>query len=241
VTTTLDLPTPRRVLAIGAHPDDIEFGCGASLSKWADRGAVVHLAVCSDGSKGTWDGAADGRALIETRRVEQREAAKVLGAVDVEFLDGVDGELGHGLGARSIVCAVIRRTQPDIVLGHDPWPIGRIHPDHRHAGLLAIEAIVAARDPHFFPEQGLEPHRPQLLLLFESERADHVERVDNFLERKIEALLCHRSQWRSTMGIDDRPEEQRDAFIRRVYDTAQAQGLRAGLRAGESFRRVDGL
>jgi LmbE family N-acetylglucosaminyl deacetylase len=239
--TTLDLTPPARALAIGAHPDDIEFGCGATLAKWADAGTDVTLCVCTDGAKGTWDPDADPQELLAVREKEQQAAAAVLGARAVELLGFVDGELDHGLGARAAVCAVVRRTRPDIVFAHDPWPIGRIHPDHRHAGLLAIEGIVAARDPHFFPGQGLAPHRPRLMLLFESERADHVERVDGWVDRKTEALLQHRSQWRSTMGIDDRPEEQQAAFAREQRDVAQAAGVRAGVRAGEAFRRIDDL
>ncbi len=239
--TTLDRRVPRRVLAIGAHPDDIEFGCGATLAKWAVTGTSVHLCICTDGAKGTWDDRADTHALIETRETEQRAAAAVLGATGLDFLGYVDGELDHGLAARGAVAAVIRRTRPDLVLGHDPWPTARIHPDHRHAGFLAIEGIVAARDPHFFREQGLAAHRPDALLLFEAEHPDHVERVDEWLDRKVEALLRHRSQWRSTMGIDDRPEEQQAAFIRRVYDVAQHEGVRAGVRAGEAFRTITDL
>jgi LmbE family N-acetylglucosaminyl deacetylase len=239
--TTLDLPPPPRALAIGAHPDDIEFGCGATLAKWSDAGTHVTLCVCTDGAKGSWDPDTDPRALLELRIEEQRAAAAVLGARDVVFLGYVDGELDHGLEARARVAAVIRRVQPDIVLAHDPWPIGRIHPDHRHAGLLAIEGIVAARDPHFFPEQALAPHRPGVCLLFESEAADHVERVDGWVDRKTDALLRHRSQWRSTMGIDERPEEQQAAFVRACRDEAQAAGIRAGVRAGEAFRRIDRL
>jgi LmbE family N-acetylglucosaminyl deacetylase len=239
--TTLDRRVPRRVLAIGAHPDDIEFGCGATLAKWADRGAEVHLCICTDGAKGSWDAAADTRALIDTRQTEQRAAAAVLGATGVEFLGYVDGELDHGLPARSAVAAVIRRIRPDLVLGHDPWAAARIHPDHRHAGFLAIEGIVAARDPHFFPEQGLDAHRPDALLLFEAEHPDHVERVDRWMDRKIEALLRHRSQWRSTMGIDERPEEQLAAFIGRLHDDAQSEGVRGGVCAGEAFRTITNL
>ena len=80
-----------------------------------------------------------------------------------------------------------------------------------------------------------------MLLLFEAEHPDHVERVDEWLDRKVEALLRHRSQWRSTMGIDDRPEEQQAAFIGRVHDVAQGEGLRAGVRAGEAFRTITQL
>src|SRR5215469_2080223 len=116
---TVDLPTPTRVLAIGAHPVDIEFGCAATLAKWADAGALVTLCICTDGAKGTWDADADTSALVARRQDEQRAAAAVIGAAGVEFLGYVDGELDHGIEARGAVCAVIRQVRPDIVLGHD--------------------------------------------------------------------------------------------------------------------------
>ena len=159
--TAVDLPVPRRVLAIGAHPDDIEFGCGATLAKWADAGAEVHLCVCTDGSKGTWDPDADLATLVATRQEEQRDAAKVLGAVDVRFLERIDGELRTTWRHGPRCARSIREVRPDVILGHDPWQPYRLHPDHREAGLLVLGAIVAARDPHFFPEIGLAPHRPE--------------------------------------------------------------------------------
>ena len=72
--------TPTRALAVGAHPDDIEFGCGGTLAKWAADGCVVHYAVLTDGSKGTWDVNADTTALVAARQAEQREAARRIGA-----------------------------------------------------------------------------------------------------------------------------------------------------------------
>jgi LmbE family N-acetylglucosaminyl deacetylase len=241
MTIEVDLEAPRRALAIGAHADDIEFGCGATLAKWADAGARLTMCICTDGSKGTWEEDADLAALIARRAEEQRDAAAMLGVTDVVFLRYVDGELDSGLGPRAAVSRVIREHRPEVVLGHDPWQPYRIHPDHRHAGLLAAEGIVAARDPHFFPELGVAPHRPRTLLCFEPGRITHVEDVDGYVERKIDALLAHRSQWRSTMAIDDRPDEQRAAFARMVQDEARATGLRAGFRAGEAFARLDDL
>jgi LmbE family N-acetylglucosaminyl deacetylase len=241
MTVSVDLEPPRRALAIGAHADDIEFGAGATLAKWAAAGTEVHLCVCTDGSKGTWDGAADLGALVARREEEQRDAAAALGAKGVKFLRFIDGELDHGLVARAAVCRVIRTLQPDVVVGHDPWQQYRIHPDHHHAGLLAIDSIVAARDPHFFPEQEMQPHRPRLLLCFEAARVSHLESVDGFVDRKIAALLAHRSQWRSTMGIGDESGADLAAFERAVGDDARAQGLRAGLRAAEAFARIDDL
>ena len=76
--TSVDLPTPAVALAVGAHPDDVEFGCGGTLAKWAAGGCVVHHLVLTDGSKGTWDVRADTSALVARRRDEQREAARRL-------------------------------------------------------------------------------------------------------------------------------------------------------------------
>ena len=245
MTVSVDLAVPHRVLAIGAHPDDIEFGCGATLAKWSDAGAQVHLCICTDGSKGTWDPAANLRALVATREDEQRDAAKILGAAGVHFLGRVDGELMNDLDTRAAACAVIREVEPDVVLGHDPWRPYRLHPDHREAGLLTVGAIVAARDPHFFPEQGLAPHRPATLLLFEPARIDHLERVPGHVERKVDALLAHRSQWRSTMAIDDTDHQhaagQRSEFVAGLHEEACTAGLRAGVRAAETFARIDDL
>ena len=160
-----DLPTPARALAIGAHPDDVEFGCGATLAKWAEAGAEVRLLVLTDGSKGTWDPAADLGALVATRRREQDASAAVLGLAGVDFLGVPDGELGSGLAERALVCEAIRQARPDVVLGHDPWKRYRLHPDHRHAGWLVLDGVVAARDHHYFPEQHLPAHRPGRILL----------------------------------------------------------------------------
>jgi LmbE family N-acetylglucosaminyl deacetylase len=199
------------------------------------------MCICTDGSKGTWDDDADLGALIRMREDEQRAAAAVLGARDVVFLRYVDGELESGLEPRAAVCQVIRESRPDVVFGHDPWQPYRIHPDHLQAGLLVTSGIVAARDPQFFVEQGLAPHRPATLLLFEPGRVDHVESVEGHVDHKIDALLAHRSQWRSTMAIDDRPDDQRIAFAQKIRDVARSAGLHAGLRAAEAFARIDDL
>jgi LmbE family N-acetylglucosaminyl deacetylase len=246
VTITIDLAPPRRVLAIGAHPDDVEFGCGATLAKWCASGAHVELLVLTDGSKGTWDAATATADLVAARRAEQRDAAAVLGIASVHLLGCVDGELVAGLATRGEVCRVIRSARPDVVLGHDPWKRYRLHPDHREAGRLCVEGIVAARDPHFFAGMGA-PHRPAHLLLFEADAVDHVEDVGGFVAAKVDALLRHRSQWRSTMGIDvtaaDGGEAEREAFRRRITDEAEqaARDIGTDVEVGEAFKRVDDL
>lgn len=239
-----NLTLPSRALAVGAHPDDIEFGCGATLAKWAAAGCEVHHLVCTDGSKGSWDPDEDVAELVAARQREQRAASRALGgAGDVVFLGWPDGELEAGLRQRWEVCAWIRRLRPDVVLGHDPWKRYRIHPDHRNAGFLVTDGVVAARDPHFFPEQDAPPHRPSALLLFESDEQDHAEDVSGHAEAKIAALLEHRSQFRSTMGIDADAEGGEgsgiEVFRARVLERLAEHGARAGVAAAELFKLIE--
>lgn len=239
---TTNLDTPERVLAIAAHPDDIEFECGATLAKWAASGAVVNHLICTDGSKGTWDANADTVALVGIREDEQREAARRLGATgEVFFLGAIDGELTADLHWRREVARVIRMTQPDVVLGHDPWKRWRLHPDHRNAGFLAVEGIVAARDPFFFPELELERHRPDTLLLFESEVFDHVEDVEGFTDAKVQALLAHESQFETTMVITDDPDSETAAFHAREIDQMRRMAAGTNFSVGEAFHRIGEL
>jgi LmbE family N-acetylglucosaminyl deacetylase len=243
MTPTTNLPTPDRALAIGAHPDDVEFGCGATLAKWAARGGHIYHLICTDGGKGSWDPNADLAKLVVVRQEEQRAASRALGAQgDVTFLGWPDGELEAGIRQRWEVAYWIRRIRPDIVLGHDPWRRYRLHPDHRNAGILVADGLVAARDPHFFPEQELAPHRPTALLLWEAEEPDHIEDVTGFAESKVAALLAHRSQLRSTMHIDDPgAEHEIDRFRSRVIDELAEHGDRAGFSLGEAFKLLQDL
>lgn len=235
-----DLPTPSCALAIGAHPDDVEFGAGATLAKWAAAGCVVHHVICTDGSKGTWNVEADLAHLVATRRDEQREAARRLGATgEVVFLDQVDGELENTRWLRDIVARWIRVLQPEVVLTHDPWKRYRLHPDHRNAGQLVCDAIVAARDPHFFPEHGVPHHRPGTLLLWEADTVHHVEDVSNFVDAKLHALLAHESQFESTMKALD--EDQLEAFDRRIRTRLATLGHDHGVAAAEVFARISDL
>ncbi len=239
----IDLPVPGRALAIAAHPDDVEFQCGATFAKWAAAGCVINHLICTDGSKGSWDPAADQDALVALRVLEQRAAADRLGSTgEVVHLGEVDGELDVTRPLTGRVAYWIRVLQPDVVLAHDPWRRWRLHPDHRAAGFLACDAIVAARDPHFFPEHGIPHHRPSTLLLFETEAPDHVESVTGYAEHKVAALLAHESQFETTMSITDDPDgAQLAAFRARIVRELAELGSLAGVELGEAFKRIDDL
>ena len=253
---TVDLPVPPVALAVGAHPDDIEFGCGATLAKWAAAGSELHHLVLTDGSKGSWEPDADLAQLVDIRRAECRAAATALGgapdggarsAERVSFLERVDGELENGIDERRALALAIRRIRPTVLLGHDPWRRYRLHPDHRAAGFITVDGLVAARDPHFFTELGLDPHRPESLLLWEADLPNHLEDARGFEAAKIGALLCHHSQLESSMGITTSPadgspsEAQRAEFASKVRRQLAAHGSISGLPSAEAFRLVTDL
>jgi len=231
---------PDSALVIAAHPDDAEFQCGATLAKWAASGTTVHYLICTDGSKGTWDPDADQKALAITRQKEQIAAARRLGSTgSVLFLEQIDGELQSDLITRSQVAKAIRQLRPDAILGHDPWRRYRLHPDHRHAGLLTVEGIVAARDPLFFPDHALDPHRPAVLLLFEAEEPDHAEDVTGWGSAKSAALLEHRTQFITTHGIQDsRDTHQVNEFESRIEQQLSDAGHPHGLASAELFKVI---
>ncbi len=238
---TENLPTPKVALAIAAHPDDVEFQCGATFAKWAADGCVIHHLICTDGSKGTWDANADTDALVLRRQLEQRAAADRLGSTgDVRYLGQVDGELTNNLSLVSHIARHIRELQPEVVFGHDPWMRWRLHPDHRNAGFLVTDGVVAARDPHFFPEHGIAHHRPQHLLLFETEEPNHAEDVTGFADAKVSALEAHESQFETTMDITDLGSlDQRNAFHAKITAELVASGGTVDMAQAELFRRID--
>jgi len=257
-TVTADLPVPSSALAIGAHPDDIEFGAGATLAKWAAAGCRVHHLVLTDGSKGSWDPDEDLDELVRSRQRECVAAAVCIDGADsddvdrtdrVLFLGRVDGELVDDEATRRDVARVVRTVRPQVVLAHDPWRRYRLHPDHRAAGFLTLDALVAARDPHFFGELGLEPHRPDALLLWEPDLANHVEGVTGYAATKVDALLCHHSQLETTMGLDGddptgdehRAAQGRAALASRIEWQLAQHGAVGGVDQGEAFHLMVGL
>ena len=235
----LPLPRPDRVMAIGAHPDDVEFGAGATIFNWTASGTKATIVVVTDGSKGSWDPDIDRSALVEQRKSEQLRAAAILGAENVEWLDQVDGELQHTPELRREIARLIRVNRPAVVLTHDPWQRYQLHSDHRTAGFLAIDAVVAAREPLFYPDQELESHRPATVLLWSADEPDHAEPVSTkALDAKVEALLCHASQSETTMGGAAQSRDARNRFIERVDGWLRSSAPGLDTVRAETFKRI---
>jgi LmbE family N-acetylglucosaminyl deacetylase len=195
------------------------------------------MLVVTDGSKGSWDPQASAAALADARLAEQVAAARALGATgELIHLGYVDGELEYTMELRRQLCEWIRRLRPQVVLSHDPWRRYMLHPDHRATGFGTIDGVVAARDHLFFPELGLEKHRPEAMLLWAADEPDYWEEVTATFDTKIEALLCHASQTESTMNDAHTGEDARKAFVTRIREWCARQGEGVGLPLAESFK-----
>jgi LmbE family N-acetylglucosaminyl deacetylase len=222
----------RRALAFGAHPDDVELQAGGTLAAWAARGVHVELACFTAGEKGSPDPATDPAELAGALRAEAEAAAAALGAaLPVHFLGAVDGELEVTMALRLAVARLVRTVRPDVVLGHDPWRRWLLHPDHRAAGLLTVDGVVAARDPLYAPQlgaQGLAAHRPHTVLLFGTDTPDELVEVTATIGAKLASVAAHASQ------IADHADLER-----RVRTWNAAIGAEAGLHYAEAFHTLD--
>lgn len=229
------LPSDAQVLAICAHPDDIESWCGGTLALLVERGCTVRLAVCTAGEKGSSDRRQVPAEIGERRMAEQKAAAARLGISAVRFLGWSDGELEDVPAFRAQIVRLLRESRPDVVFTHDPeYPLPPYiaHRDHRVTGRAVLDAVYpAARDHLYFPEQileGLEPHVVGQVWLFASAVASTAVDISNTLERKIVARLDHRSQTAD-------PDALRISWRER----AAAIGHPWGLPAAETFTVVE--
>jgi LmbE family N-acetylglucosaminyl deacetylase len=192
-----------RVLAISAHPDDVDFACAGTFAAWAREGARISYAICTSGEKGTDDPGITPRVLAGMREKEQRAAARVVGAEEVVFLRKPDGELEYSLGFRGDLVRLIRRFRPHIVFTHDPANRTYdnqyiFHADHRLAGELAFDAVYpAALNRNYYPEhfaEGLGPHAVSEIYFFAAAQPNVWIDIEPTIERKLKALACHGSQ-----------------------------------------------
>ncbi|RIK07753.1 MAG: PIG-L family deacetylase [Acidobacteria bacterium] len=238
-----NLPIPTTALLVAAHPDDADFGAAGTAAKWARAGAAVTYLVVTDGSKGSWDPAVVPARLAVRREEEQARACEMAGARPPEFLRLRDGSVENTMDLRRELAAWIRRLAPQVVITHDPWKPYMLHPDHRSVGTAVCDAVVAARDPHFYPEQisrGIGHHRPEKILLWSASVDDHVEELSEAdVETKLLALRCHESQFESTMRHTGTSTSEAREFEDQIRARCRSAGEIAGFQYGEAFKALN--
>ena len=182
----------KTILSFGAHPDDIEIGCGGTERRFVERGYRATHVVVTSGEAGS--NTVDKATLAATREQEARDAAEVLGVEQVEFLRAPDGLTGFSRDLKISVINIIRQIRPEILFVHarsDGFP------DHRIVHSLVMSAIAGAAGP-WYQEASGDPHMPNMILGYEvwHPLADFQMAVDitSTIDRKLQSLRCHRSQ-----------------------------------------------
>lgn len=223
---------------MGAHPDDIDFGSGGTMAKFAAEGADVYYLQVTDGSRGTADRTIQPAQLAAIRQQEQRAACAAIGGKEVFFLNHTDGALEVTQELKAEIVKIIRQLKPDVVITMDPSMIysqerGFInHPDHRAAGQATLDAVFPlARDHLSFPElltAGYEPHKVKTVLLTNFDRRNFYVDTSDSLDKKFAALKAHSSQISDFEGMK-----------KRFTEMAATLGKEAGCDYAEGFIRLD--
>lgn len=223
-----------RLLAIAAHPDDLEYGTSCAVARWTALGKDVAYVMVTRGEAGidAWPPERTG----PVREAEERESARLVGVDKLTFLDHRDGMVEYGLGLRRDLTREIRRFRPEaLAIGSFElaWPGGLLNQaDHRAVGLAACDAARDAGNRWIFPEllaEGLEPWGG-LRYVFVNGSPDptHACDVTDGLEQGIASLVAQRAYFEN-LGSPFNP----DAFLREQAATA---GQRFGVAAAAAFR-----
>ncbi|NMC78186.1 MAG: PIG-L family deacetylase, partial [Chloroflexi bacterium] len=222
-------------MAIVAHPDDIEFTCVGTLARWAKAGSRVRYVLCTSGDAGIAEPGMTRAKATQIREAEALAAAQIAGVKEVVFLREPDGLLQATLGLRKMLVREIRRFRPEVVVCGDPTVVLARedyinHPDHRAAGLAALDAVFpAAGQPQVFEEladEGLQPHKTRKVYVTGWHQTDVYVSIDDTIDVKVAALRSHKSQ----MG-DWYPDER---IRRRAAEVAHGKEMLYA----ESFRVV---
>lgn len=225
---TADSSEKLDLIAVGAHPDDVEIACGGLLASMVRQGFKVGIVDLTDGEP------TPRSAGPEVRLAEAGNAAEVLGVHKRTILDLPNRKLFDTFEARVALAKEIRRHRPRVVVGFgDKTPMAS--PDHWQAMQITDAAVFYSRltkwDDVF---DGLPVHTVESQIYFrlafepnfsEPQSNQFTYDISKTLDQKIESIRCYKTQF---------PKEK-DYVLQRVESTAIAIGLAAGFRAGEQF------
>lgn len=219
------------VLALGAHPDDIELSCGGTIAKLVKDGHKVAIADITQGELGT-------RGNKDIRSTEAAEAAKILGVTARRNLKIPDGDIELSKANIKKVITLIRELRPRILI--IPHSVER-HPDHVHAHRLCKEAWYYSglrKIETTLDGEHQKPHRPdnffEFMQWYEFTPSFIVDVSETF-DTKMKAIKAHASQFYDPNSKDPETLLSRPEFLERIKTDSEYYGKRIGVKYGEPF------
>jgi bacillithiol biosynthesis deacetylase BshB1 len=215
-------------LAIGAHPDDIEFSCGGTLVKLASLGYRVGVIDMARGEMGT-------RGTAEIRAREAASAARALNLTLRDNQEEPDGHVWLSEESRLRMVRKIRKYRPRVIFTHyweDP------HPDHVHTCQIVREAAHVAGLAKYDAESGQARFRPQAIAHFMFPRTvvpSFVVDISDFADQKQKAVACYRSQLYDPASKEPETALSSEAFLRRLEARQRFYGSLIAVEHAEAF------
>jgi LmbE family N-acetylglucosaminyl deacetylase len=196
------------ILAIGAHPDDIEFGCGGTIIKYTERGHRLFLHIMTEGGFGA----------ETTTRVQEQEASKaILGAKDIFWGGYEDTHLVVDIELIGKIERIIKKVKPDFIFCNFP---DDTHQDHRHLSQAVMSATRYIRNVLFYEGPTTQNFKPHVFV-----------DISDTLDKKIEALKAHKSQVMKT-NIEDL------SIVEVARSSANFRGIQGRVKYAEAFHSL---
>lgn len=216
------------ILAIFAHPDDVELTVGGTLLKMKSLGYRTGAVDVTRGEMGT-------RGTVESRAIEADEAAKILQLDIRENLGLPDGHVFADDASRTKLVRVLRRLKPKVVLTHQG---GDPHPDHDHIVQLVRESARLASMRRYDEESGGE--KIPVPIVAHNVFSRHVVPtfivdISEFLEAKMNAIRAHRSQFHDPNSTEPETRLTASGFLDELENRSRYFGSLIGVTAGEPF------
>lgn len=197
----LAAPLPRlenfdRYLFIGPHPDDIEIGAGATVSRLTSLGKQVSFLICTDGRFGDENTSLHGEELVQARREESIRSAAMLGVTDVRFLELSDGGFYTREELLTGIARVIGQVQPEVVFAPDPCVDSECHMDHLNVGQAVRNLACFAPYSGIMAGYGAESAQVKVLALYMTARPNRFVATRGHVEKQLSAIFsCHLTQF----------------------------------------------
>lgn len=219
------------ILAIGAHPDDVELGCTGTLINHIKKGQQAGILDLTQGDLGS-------RGTIQSRHEEAQASAQVLGLAVRENLKMADGFFVNDKEHILQIINVLRRYQPDIVLAN---ALADRHPDHGRGGRLIADACFFSglrKIETHHNGSAQQPWRPKKVFHYIQDRftePDFVVDISESWEQKLEAIKCFRTQFFNDDSGEPETYISNPGFLDKISNRASQLGHRIGAKYGEGF------